>query len=147
MNNMIIVVIPFSGDVSEIHSQEIAKVFGDMKGSNSTKVILCINKCGSCLEELKKEFKSHKNLADHMKELFIDKLNKHYERNKQAIPLSKADFFLTDWKLEGNQDSTAFGLVGVDEIKGIIKDYLVDYGIYESNEIEELQRCISFLSG
>ena len=53
MNNMIIVVIPFSGDVSEIHSQEIAKVFGDMKGSNPTKVILCINKCGSCLEELK----------------------------------------------------------------------------------------------
>ena len=42
MNNMVIVVVPFSGDVSEIHSQEIAKVFGVMKGSDSTRVILCM---------------------------------------------------------------------------------------------------------
>ena len=142
MNNMIIVLIPFSGDVSEIYSQEIAKVFGVMKGSDSTKVILCINKCGSYLKELKKYFIS----ADHMKEDFIDKLNEQYKRNEQAIFLEKSNIFLTDWKLEDKKESAAFGIVGEEEIKDIIKDYLVHYGIYKSNEIDELQRCISFCS-
>ena len=142
MNNMIIVLIPFSGDVSEIYSQEIVKVFGVMKGSDSTKVILCINKCGSYLKELKKYFIS----ADHMKEDFIDKLNEHYKRNEQAIFLEKSNIFLTDWKLEDKKESAAFGIVGEEEIKDIIKDYLVHYGIYKSNETNELQRCISFCS-
>ena len=146
MNNMVIVVIPFSGDVSEIHSQEIAKVFGVMKGSDSTRVILCINKCGLYLNKLREDLISHQNPADYLKQVFIDKLNDHYERNERSVRLRKADIFFTDWELEGNQDSVDFGIVGVEEIKDIIRDYLVDYDIYKSNETDKLQKCVSFVS-
>ena len=146
MNNMVIVVIPFSGDVSEIHSQEIAKVFGVMKGSDSTKVILCINKCGLYLNKLREDLISQQNPADYLKQVFVDKLNDHYERSERSIRLGKADIFFTDWELVGNQGSVDFGIVGVEEIKDIVRDYLVDYGIYKSNETDELQRCVSFVS-
>ena len=39
MNNLIIVVIPFTGDVSQLVSEELARVFSVMKGSDATKVI------------------------------------------------------------------------------------------------------------
>ena len=146
MNNMVIVVIPFSGDVSEIHSQEIAKVFGVMKGSDSTRVILCINKCGLYLNKLREDLILQQNPADYLKQVFVDKLNDHYERSERSIRLGKADIFFTDWELVGNQGSVDFGIVGVEEIKDIVRDYLVDYGIYKSNETDELQRCVSFVS-
>ena len=39
MNNLIIVVIPFTGDVSQLVSEELARVFSVMKGSDATKVV------------------------------------------------------------------------------------------------------------
>lgn len=80
-----------------------------------------------------------------MKQVFINKLNDHYERNKQSIRLWKTDIFFTDWELEDSQDSGGFGRAGVKEIKGIMTDYLVDYGIYKSNETDELEKYVSFL--
>jgi hypothetical protein len=38
MNNLIIVLVPFTGDMSQIISQEITKVFKVMHGSDSTQV-------------------------------------------------------------------------------------------------------------
>ena len=38
MNNMIILVIPFTGDVSQLISEEVARVFSVMKGSDATQV-------------------------------------------------------------------------------------------------------------
>ena len=40
MNNMIILVIPFTGDVSQLVSEEVARVFAVMKGSDATQVRL-----------------------------------------------------------------------------------------------------------
>ena len=40
MNNLIIVVIPFTGDVSKVVSEELAKVYSVMKGSDATQVIV-----------------------------------------------------------------------------------------------------------
>ena len=146
MNNIVIVVIPFSGDVSQIDSQEIATVFGVMKGSDSTRIILCFNKCGLYLNKLKEDLVSQEKPVDYLKQTFIDKLNNHYEKNEQLICLRKADIFFTDWELEANQDSVNFGIVGVEQIKDIITSYLIDYGIYKSSETDELQRCVSFVS-
>ena len=139
---MVTVMIPFSGYVSETYSQEIAKAVGVMKSSD---FIPCINKCGLYLHKLREELVSQKKSADYLKQVFINKLNDHYERNKQSIRLWKTDIFFTDWELEGNQDSGDFGRVGVKEIKGIMTDYLVDYGIYKSNETDELEKYVSFL--
>ena len=38
MNNMIILILPFTGDVSQIISEEVAQVFSAMKGSDATQV-------------------------------------------------------------------------------------------------------------
>ena len=38
MNNMIILILPFTGDVSQIISEEVAQVFSVMKGSDATQV-------------------------------------------------------------------------------------------------------------
>ena len=64
-----------------------------------------------------------------MRKLFIVNLITHYEINKQAIPSEKDDILFTNLKFESNQDSLALGIVGVEEIKVIIRDYLVDYDI------------------
>jgi len=55
MNNLIVVILPFTGDVSALVSEEVAKVFQVMAGSSSSRVILCINKCGLYLNKLKEE--------------------------------------------------------------------------------------------
>ena len=39
MNNLILVVVPFTGDMSQIISQEITKVFKVMDGSDCTQVL------------------------------------------------------------------------------------------------------------
>ena len=38
MNNMIILILPFTGDVSQLISEEVAQVFSVMKGSDATQV-------------------------------------------------------------------------------------------------------------
>ena len=146
MNNMIIAVIPFSGDVSEIHSQEIARVYGVMKGSKNTKIVLCINKCGLYLNKLRGDLVSQEKPEGYLKQVFIKELNNHFERNEESVRLDSTDIFFTDWELEGNQESVDFGIIGVEEIKDIIKVYLVDNGIYKSSETDELQKCVSFVS-
>ena len=146
MNNIIIAVIPFSGDANKNQSQEIAKIFEVKKGSKSTKVILCINKCGPFLAELRQELSLQKKPVDYLKQDFVNKLNDYYEENEISVHLSKVDILLTDWELERNQESLDFGINGVEEIKQIIRDYLVDYGIYKSTETDELEKCVSFVS-
>ena len=146
MNNMIIAVIPFSGDANKNQTQEIAKIFAVKKGSKSTKVILCINKCGSFLAELRQELSLQQKPVDYLKQDFVNKLNDYYEENEISVHLSEADILFTDWELERNQESLDFGINGVEEIKQIIRDYLVDYGIYESTETDELHKCVSFVS-
>ena len=38
MNNMIVLVIPFTGDISKLVSEEVARVFSVMQGSDATQV-------------------------------------------------------------------------------------------------------------
>ena len=55
MNNLIIVLIPFTGDISQMVSDELSKVFTVMQGSDSSQVILCINKCGPWKDQICQE--------------------------------------------------------------------------------------------
>ena len=146
INNIVFVLIPFSGDVSKIYSQEIAKIFGVMKSSDSTKVVLCINKCGLYLNKLSEELSWQKNHPEFLKKAFIYKLNGYYKGNGESINVAEEDIFFSDWELEGNKESKELGIINVEEIKKIILKYLVDYSIYKTTEIVELQRCVSFAS-
>ena len=84
--------------------------------------------------------------VDYLKQDFVNKLNNYYEENEISVHLSEVDILFTDLELERNQESLDFGINGVEEIKQIIRDYLVDYGIYESTETDELHKCVSFVS-
>ena len=143
MNNMVIVVIPYSGDISEIHSQEIAKVYGIMKGSDSTKVILCVNKCCLYLKQLKEELATKEKPVEFLKQHFVGKLNDYYERSEVPVRIDKGDIFFTDWELNDQSGAIGFGIVGVEKIKAIIKEYLINYEIYKSTEEDYLERCFS----
>ena len=146
MNSMVVVVIPYSGDISEIHSQEIAKVYGVMKGSDSTKVILCVNKCCLYLKELKKELATKEKPVEFLKQHFVGKLNDYYQRNEVPVRIDKDDILFTDWELNEQSAAIDFGRVGVEKIKAIIKEYLINYQIYKSTEIDHLERCVSDIS-
>ena len=146
MNNMVIVVIPYSGDISEIHSQEIAKVYGVMKGSDSAKVILCVNKCCLYLKQLKEELAAKEKPVEYLKQHFVDKLNHYYERSEIPVHIAKGDILFTDWELNGQSEAIDFGIVGVEKIKAVIKEYLISYEIYKSTEVDHLERCVSDIS-
>ena len=147
INNMVIVVIPFSGDISKVISDEVHKVFSVMRGSDSTKVILCINKCGLYLKRLMEELKAEEAPVEYLKKRFVNKLNEHYEDTGKGIAIKHEDILFTDWEIEdGDKDEAKkFGIVGVEVVKDRIREYLVNYGIYKEEEDDELKKCISTL--
>ena len=98
------------------------------------------------LAELRQELSLQQKPVDYLKQDFVNKLNDYYEENEISVHLSEVDILFTDWELERNQESLDFGTNGVEEIKQIIRDYLVDYDIYESTETDELHQCVSFVS-
>ena len=146
INNMLIVVMPFSGDASEIYTQEIANVFKVMKGSKSTKVIFCFNKVGKYLKNLREDPYLSDKPRGFFKEDFIGKLNNYFETNDPSIELQSTNTFFTDWELEDNQEPLDFEIVGVKEIIDIIKDYLVCKNVYNDAEKHELDQCFPFIS-
>lgn len=143
MNNMVIVVIPFMGDVSKIVSDEIQNVFSVMKGSESTKVLLCINKCGPFLEQLREELGEHESPIGFLKKRFVHKLNENYESSRKGIIIKDDDILFTDWMIGDTKEAMDFGLAGVTIVKYEIKKYLVNNGIYMENDDNELQKCLA----
>ena len=55
MNNVTVVILPFAGDVSQLVSDELIKVYQALADSSDFRVIVCINKCGNMLKDLVKE--------------------------------------------------------------------------------------------
>ena len=145
INNMVIVVIPFTGDISEVISDEVHKVFDVMRGSDSTKVILCINKCGLNLQQLKEELKAEEAPVEYLKKRFVNKLNERYKNTGTGIVIKNEDILFTDWEVGDEDEAKKFGIVGVEVVKARILEYLVNYGIYKEEEEDELRRCVSTL--
>jgi len=142
MSNLIIVVVPFTGDISEIVSKEVANVYEVMAGSESCRVIICINKCGYHLQELKAEKKS----IDFLKERFSSKLNKHFiqgnnDEKECKIEVKKEHLLITDWNV--TEEGKEFGIENVESVKEIIKNYLVELNIINKNHTTELQSAVS----
>ena len=142
MNNLIIVILPFTGDVNALVSEEIAKVFQVMAGSSSSRVILCINKCGLYLSKLKTELAGVEDPVSYMKDRYIAKLNEHF--TDSGIRLQRHHLLFTDWEVE--QEGRAFGLVGVEEVREHIQDFLVELGVISKKDIAELEAAVSPVS-
>ena len=139
MNNMIIVIVPFTGDVSELVSNEVAKVFEVMAGSESSRVVVCINKCGMYLQKLKKELEAEANPINFMKERYASKLNEHFSNS--YIRIKKEHLLFTDWEVD--EEGRAFGIEGVDEVKEFIKNHLVELNVINKNDMAELEAAVS----
>ena len=139
MNNMIIVLVPFSGDVSEAVSSEVAKVFQVMAGSESSRVLVCINKCELYLEKLRQELGKKDSPINFMKERYAAKLNEHF--NSSCIRVKKEHLLFTDWEV--SESGRMFGIEGVDEVKEFIKDHLIELNVVGKNDISELEAAVS----
>merc|ERR1711892_180659 len=140
MNNMIIVIVPFTGDVSELVSSEVAKVFEVMAGSESSRVVVCINKCGMYLQKLKKELEAEKSPINFMKERYALKLNEYF--NNSYVRIKKENLLFTDWEVD--EEGRVFGIEGVEEVKEFIKNHLVELNVINKDNITELESAVSY---
>lgn len=139
MNNLILVILPFTGDVSDLVSQELAKVFEVMAGSSSSRVVLCINKCGLYLDKLKQELAGQQSPVGFMKDRYVTKLNEHF--SSRGIRVDRRHLLFTDWEVD--EAGRAFGIEGVEEVRQLIKDYLVELGVISKGEIRNLEAAVS----
>ena len=108
MNNMIIVLIPFTGDLNQMISDELSKVFMVMKGSDSCQVILCINKCGHWKKQISQELTGSPDNPipiEKLQERFADKLNDYYESNGINLIIQKGNILFTDWMIEDDDNN------------------------------------------
>ena len=81
-----------------------------------------------------------------MKQHFVGKINDYYQRNEVLVRIDKDDILFTDWELKEQSAAIDFGIVGVEKIKAVIKEYLTSYEIYKSTEIDYLERFVSDIS-
>ena len=139
MNNMIIVLVPFSGDISQLVSSEVARVFEVMAGSESSRIVVAINKCGLYLDKLKLELRDEEDPIAFMKERYVSKLTEHFSGGN--IRVRKEQFFFTDWEV--SEDGRRFGIEGVEDIKESIKDHLVELNVIGKDDISELESAVS----
>ena len=140
---MVIVIIPFTGDVSKAISEEVQNVFSAMRGSESTKVLLCINKCGPFLDRLKEELIEQESPIEFLKTRFIQKLNEYYENSGQGIYIKQDEILFTDWDIGDSKEAKELGLAGVEVVKCKIRDYLINYSVYREEEQAELKKCLA----
>lgn len=143
MNNFIIIVIPYTGDINTLISKEISKVFSVMAGSESTHILLCINKCGYELpkairEELPLVVSEDEEPIDYLRSRFAAKLNDYYESTGASFTVPKENILFTDWLAAEDEGVKSCGIVGVDAVKGEIKKYLEKHSILEPCELQEL---------
>ena len=87
MNNMMIVLVPFVGDVSDLVSNMITEVYSVMASSKSAKVIICVNKCGEKLEQLKSQKINGEEIKnmEPIRDRYIKKLNEHFKQSDNPI--------------------------------------------------------------
>lgn len=130
MNNLIIVVVPFTGDMNIAIAREISSVFSVMSGSASTKVLLCINKSGYELPRaLQEEMKQLEDPLATLKNHFAAKLNQYFSKDSK-FQVSKDDILFTDWIVGDSPEMRKLGIVGVEGIKKEIRSYLMRCNIF-----------------
>ena len=155
MNNITVVILPFAGDVSQLVSDELIKVYQALADSSDFRVIVCINKCGNMLKDLVKEEmklkQKRKNITNPLKVLkdnYLLELNKHFESagKSEGIKLENANVFFTDWELEDQDSRNRFGIAGIEEIKEALKENLIDLGAIKSTDTEGLEAAFKKLN-
>merc|ERR1712226_747107 len=126
---------PFTGDVSDIVSRELAKVYEAMIGSESSRIIICVNKTALHLKDMRRELSDYGSPIDYMKDRYISKLNEHF--SDKNIQVKKEHIFFTDWK--AGQEARDFGIESIEDIKELIKQYLVERMLLKGRRLKNLK--------
>ena len=135
MNNLTILVVPFTGDMNRLISDEVANVFKVSALSQSSRAILCINKCGEILPKvIQKELKDKSDPIDYLKEHFTRSLNEFYKKEKSNVTMEKERIFFTDWIVGDREDMAKWGICGVNKIKKVIKEHLIAQKVFHDPE-------------
>ncbi|CAH1229835.1 Hypp252 [Branchiostoma lanceolatum] len=115
-----ILVMPFTGDPSKINIDQLNKVknFG-------CSFMICINQCGRFPDAFKTKENTDKFRADF----------------SEVLDVTPSDIFFTDF-VACTPEMRAVGLVGVDDVRLWIKDWLVKYDVFEKDE-PELSRAVN----
>ena len=111
-----------------------------MKGSESWKVLICVNKCGEKLKSLKQELKDKDDPLGFIRKRYVDKLNEQFT-NKPWITISQEHLLFTDWMAD--QEAVDFGIKTVFDVKDMIKKYLVDLNVMRGDDHVELDAAVS----
>ena len=89
---MMFVLVPFVGDVSDLVSDMITDVYSVLTGSESAKVVICVNKCEEKLKQMKgqKLKDAHGNekeitSMEIIKEHYIAKLNDYFKKSSDPF--------------------------------------------------------------
>ena len=69
-----------------------------------------------------------------MKERYIKKLNDHF--TDTGIRLQRQHLMFTDWEVD--EAGRSFGLAGVEEVRELIQNYLIELGARATSRISKL---------
>ena len=103
MNNIIIVILYFTGDVSKTVSSQLKKVFHAVADSPDHRIIICINQCGNKLKdledyelELEQTEAAIKSPLKQLKANYINKINSYFREtdNSLRVSLNEKTYFL-----------------------------------------------------
>ena len=74
-----------------------------------------------------------------MKERYIKKLNNHF--TDTGIRLQRQHLMFTDWEVD--EAGRGFGLVGVEEVREVIQNYLVEMAVVNKGDIKDIEAAVS----
>ena len=77
-----------------------------------------------------------------MKERYIKRLNDYF--TDSSIQLQRHHLMFTDWEVD--EEGRAFGLAGVEEVKELVQNYLVELGVVSRSDIKDLEAAVSHQS-
>ncbi|XP_059083625.1 uncharacterized protein LOC131880910 [Tigriopus californicus] len=144
MNNLILVIVPYTGDINQGIAREISQVFSIMAGSESSQVLLCINKSGFELPRaLKEEMNELENPLLTLKNRFASTLNQYFVGLESNFKVSEENILFTDWMVGDTPEMKELGIVGVDGIKNEIGKYLIRRNIFHEDHNNDLETCFS----
>ncbi|KAI8508341.1 hypothetical protein Bbelb_134400 [Branchiostoma belcheri] len=115
-----ILVMPFTGDPSKLNIDQLnnVKAFG-------CTFVICINQCGRFPDAFKTQENTDKFRADF----------------SEVLDVKPSDIFFTDF-VSCSPEMRAVGLMGVDDVRRWIRDWLVTYDVFEKDE-PELSRAVN----
>eukprot|EP00092_Neocalanus_flemingeri_P054092 GFUD01063690.1.p1 GENE.GFUD01063690.1~~GFUD01063690.1.p1 ORF type:complete len:531 (+),score=116.79 GFUD01063690.1:144-1736(+) len=167
MNNLFIYVMPYNGTPSQSLVANVRNAYRmEMVSGKASKTIFCINKSAmgndevfddsykkqfvekikdgidyeeedstlrNVLNELKKDKKTKNMVEDAYKE--IEAMNKKL-KGYAIGAISEHDFLFTDWRTEASHQDR--GIMGPDEVRRRIKQYLIDSKIVMPEEVNDI---------